>query len=60
MLIPRGWPAGARPGLSQLSGATLAAKYGKVKQLRRGGKRLSTHDIQRADYVEMRVYSFAA
>lgn len=35
--------------------------FGKVKQLRRAGKRLSTHDIQRADYVEgeVRVYCLA-
>lgn len=35
--------------------------HGKVKQLRRSGKRLSTHDIQRADYVtgEVRVYGQA-
>jgi hypothetical protein len=35
--------------------------FGKVKQLRRGGKRLSTHDIQRAGYVEgeVRVYGLA-
>ncbi len=35
--------------------------FGKVKQLRRGGKRLSTHDIHRADYVEgeVRVYGLA-
>lgn len=35
--------------------------FGKVKRLRAGGKRLSTHDIQRADYVEgeLRVYGLA-
>ncbi|MGG7604619.1 hypothetical protein [Massilia sp. BKSP1R2A-1] len=35
--------------------------FGKVKQLRRAGKRLSMHDIQRADYVEgeVRVYGLA-
>ncbi len=35
--------------------------YGKVKQLRRAGKRLTTRDIQSADYVEgeVRVYGLA-
>lgn len=35
--------------------------YGKVKQLRRGGKRLSDHDIARAEYIEgeVRVYVMA-
>lgn len=35
--------------------------YGKVKQLRRAGRRLSNHDIQRAEYAEgeVRVYSLA-
>lgn len=35
--------------------------FGKVKRLRTGGRRLSTHDIQRADFVEgeLRVYGLA-
>ena len=35
--------------------------FGKVKQLRRGGKRLSDHDIARSEYIEgeVRVYVLA-
>jgi len=35
--------------------------YGKVKQLRRAGKRLSDHDIARSEYIEgeVRVYVLA-
>ncbi len=35
--------------------------FGKVKQLRRGGKRLSNHDIARSEFVEgeVRVYGLA-
>ena len=35
--------------------------FGKVKRLRAGGKRLSTHDIQRSEFIagEVRVYGLA-
>ena len=60
--VHRGRISGSRqPGLILLNRCYTPPMFGKVKRLRASGKRLSSHDIGRSDYVEgeVRVYSLA-
>lgn len=49
------------PRLAAAQQCYTPAMFGKVKRLRASGKRLSSHDIGRSEYVEgeVRVYSLA-
>ncbi|WP_288379849.1 hypothetical protein [uncultured Massilia sp.] len=58
---PGSMAGGRRPGLALAQQCYTPPMFGKVKQLRRGGKRLPNHEIQSSNYVEgeVRVYGLA-